>query len=104
MIYIEDVIREGIKRKASDIHLVKGMKPILRINKDLLILDEMTVLDVNDIENIYKYFLNDNPALNEEFNKKRKLDLNYEFEENRLRVNISNSMDFHIFTIRIIKW
>lgn len=103
MIYIEEVIREGIKRKASDIHLVKGMKPILRVNKDLLILDNMTVLEVNDIENIYKYFLKDNPELNEEFNKKRKLDLNYEFEDNRLRVNISNAMDFHIFTIRIVR-
>lgn len=103
MINIESIISEGIKRKASDIHLVKGMRPILRINKDLKILDEISIIDEKDIEYIYTYFTKNSEALNEEFNQKRKLDLNYEFMDNRLRVNISNSMDFHIFTIRIIK-
>ena len=26
MVYIEDILREGLNREASDIHLVKGQK------------------------------------------------------------------------------
>lgn len=103
MVDIEAIIYEGIQRKASDIHILKGMKPIFRVNKDLENLEEMQPLTSEDIEYIYRYFVKDKYELEEEFKEKRRLDLNYEFMDNRLRVNISNSMDSHIFTIRIIK-
>ena len=103
MIDIEKVINIGIQKNASDIHIVKGMNPILRVNKDLQKLEEVGRIEANDIGNVYNYFTRGNDFLNEEFNKKKKLDLNYEFIDNRLRVNISNSMNSHTFTIRIIK-
>ena len=103
MVDIEKIICTGIQRNASDIHIVKGMKPIFRVNKDLQPFEESDILTFEDVEVIYKYFIKDNKALDEEFIKKRKLDMNYEFMDSRLRVNISNSMDSHVFTIRIIK-
>ena len=36
MINIDKVIREAIKRDASDIHLLCGIKPMLRIARDLV--------------------------------------------------------------------
>ena len=36
MIDIEKVLNEAIKKDASDIHLIAGNKPILRIRRDLL--------------------------------------------------------------------
>lgn len=100
---IEKILCEGINRGASDIHLVKGMNPILRINKDLIRLESEPQLTICDIECIYRYFIKDDENLNNLFQKEKKLDLHYEFEDNRLRVNISTSMDSYIFTIRIIK-
>ena len=40
MINIDKVIREAIKRDASDIHLLCGIKPMLRIARDLVPYDE----------------------------------------------------------------
>ena len=100
---IESILNEGINRGASDIHLVKGMNPIFRINKDLVKSDNSDKLTSYDIEYIYRYFIKDDENLNLLFKKEKKLDLHYEFENNRLRVNISTSMDSYIFTIRIIK-
>lgn len=103
MIEIEKILFEGIERKASDIHLVKGIKPMFRVNKELIPMENAKFLEECDMESIYKYFINGSKDLDDEFVMKRKLDLNHEFLNNRLRVNVSNSMDSHIFTIRIIK-
>lgn len=100
---IEKILCEGINRGASDIHLVKGMNPILRINKDLIRLESESQLTTCDIECIYRYFIKDDERLNNLFKKEKKLDINCDFENNRLRVNISTSMDAYVFTIRIIK-
>ena len=100
---IEKILYDGISRGASDIHLVKGMFPILRINKDLIRLEEEEELGEYDMEYAYRYFIKDNERLNELFKREKKLDINYDFANNRLRVNISTSMDSYVFTIRIIK-
>ena len=36
MILIENIIQEAIDRKASDIHLLNGLRPILRVSRDLI--------------------------------------------------------------------
>lgn len=100
---IESIIREGISKGASDIHLVKGHLPLYRINKELVPMEGAEKLSQFDIEYIYRYFIKDDDNINETFKKERKIDINYEYENNRLRVNISSSLDSYIFTIRIIK-
>ena len=100
---IEKILYEGINKGASDIHLIKDMYPTLRINKDLKRINDSGKLTSYDIEYIYRYFIKDDETLNELFRKEKKLDINYDFEGNRLRVNISTAMDSYIFTIRIIK-
>lgn len=100
---IESVIKEGISKGASDIHLVKGHLPLFRINKELVPMSDVEKLSQFDIEYIYRYFIKDDENMNDTFKREKKLDINYEFENNRLRVNISSSLDSYIFTIRIIK-
>ncbi len=100
---IENILYEGINRGASDIHLVEGLQPVLRINKDLITLDNMDKLSSFDMEYMYRFFIKDNENLNELYKKENKLDINFDFENNRLRVNISKSMNCYTFTIRIIK-
>ena len=55
---IESIIKEGISKGASDIHLVKGHLPLFRINKELVPMSNAEKLSQFDIEYIYRYFIN----------------------------------------------
>ena len=82
MINIDKVIREAIKRDASDIHLLCGIKPMLRIARDLVPYDEECEdLSQEDMVDIYDYFIKGNvdkiiesynPLIKIEYLKKRK--------------------------------
>lgn len=103
MINIEDVIAQAISRKASDIHLTLGVKPIYRINRELVEMNNSGVITDGDLFEVYNYFVKGNEGLEETFEKNKRLDLNFEFNGARLRVNISLSNGLPIFTARTIK-
>lgn len=100
---IERILDEGINRGASDIHLIKGNLPLLRINKELVPVENSDILSQFDIEYAFRYFTNEDERLVENYKREKKLDINFEYNGNRLRVNISSSLDSYVFTIRIIK-
>ena len=102
MIDIDNILRIAIDKEASDVHLVRRLKPIIRVNRELIRLEEHDVLTVEDIYEIYEHFVN-NSELDETFKKDKRLDINYEVYDMRLRVNVSMSNGYPIFTIRIIK-
>ncbi len=102
MIDIDNILRIAIDREASDVHLVRRLKPIIRVNRELIRLEEHDVLTDEDIYEIYEHFVN-NSELDETFKKDKRLDINYEVYDMRLRVNVSMSNGYPIFTIRIIK-
>ena len=98
MINIDKVIREAIKRDASDIHLLCGIKPMLRIARDLVPYDEECEdLSQEDMVDIYDYFIKGNVDKDRVFKETKKLDSSFEFEGLRLRVNISLSGDIPTF-------
>ena len=103
MVLIERIIDEAIKKDASDIHLINGMRPILRVAKALIELKEFPALDEDDLYGIYDYIVKGNVQTNEEYIEKRKLDLSLVFNRTRLRVNGSFADEVPIFTMRIIK-
>lgn len=102
MVDIDNILRIAIDREASDVHLVRRLKPIIRVNRELIRLEEHDVLTDEDIYEIYEHFVN-NSELDETFKKDKRLDINYEVYDMRLRVNVSMSNGYPIFTIRIIK-
>ena len=102
MIDIDDILKIAIDKEASDVHLVRKLKPIIRVNRELIRLEEHDVLTDEDIYEIYEHFVN-NSELDETFKKDKRLDINYEVYDMRLRVNVSMSNGYPIFTIRIIK-
>ena len=102
MVFIEDVIQEAIKKGASDIHLMKGQKPHIRVKKDLKRLDHYSVVEDEDVFEFLRFLFQDNEKLNEIFYKEKFIDFNYNYHGTRLRVNISKSMNSDIFTLRII--
>ena len=100
---LDKVLDAAIDRDASDVHLICGNKPMLRISRDLLPIEEMDVLTPDDMNEMYDYLVRGNVDKDEVFNSTRKLDTSYEHRGVRLRVNISLSDDIPLCTLRVIK-
>jgi twitching motility protein PilT len=103
MLLIESIIKVAIKKDASDIHLIKGLKPILRIKRSLVEISEMNVLEEGDLYDIYDYIVRGSLEKDSIYKKERKLDTSLVYDNIRLRVNCSFSDDVPICTMRIIK-
>jgi twitching motility protein PilT len=103
MLLIETIIDEAMKRDASDIHLIKGLKPILRIRRALVEIPEVQVLEESDLYDIYDYIVKGNIEKDNQYKNKRKLDTSLVYRDIRLRVNYSFSDDAPLCTMRLIK-
>ena len=103
MVQIEKILDEAIKRDASDIHLICGIKPMLRIIRDLIPVEDADVLAEDDMTEIYDYFIRGNIERDRVFAETRKIDMSYEYGNIRLRINVSSEEDIPIFTLRLIK-
>ena len=100
---IEEVLREGINSGASDVHLVKGNRPLFRINRELIEMQQSEPLTRENMDEIYVYFTKENREYDEVYEKEKRLDINFEIDDTRLRVNISLSDGIPTFTARIIR-
>ena len=103
MININKVLDIAIKNDASDVHLIKDLKPIMRISRELVEIEEEEVLGESDLYDAYDFFVRGNIDKDEIYKEVKRLDTSYEYGDVRLRVNISSADDMPIFTLRIIK-
>ena len=103
MLQMEKVLDMAIKEGASDIHLINGIKPMLRIARDLVEIDEMEELTEEDMLEMYDFFIRGNVENDTIFKNERKLDTSYEYNKIRLRVNLSLSENVPVATLRLIK-
>ena len=103
MINMDKILDIAIEQDASDVHLIEGNKPILRISRQLKAIEEMEVLTSDDMNQMYDYLVRGNVDKDDVFNTTRKLDTSYEYKGIRLRVNISLSDDIPLCTLRLIK-
>lgn len=103
MIGIEKILKQAKEKDASDVHLICGLKPILRIRRELITIEEQEILTESDMYEIYDYFVRGNVDKDEVYRKTRRLDASYEFEDIRLRINISYACDLPVITLRLIK-
>lgn len=97
------ILDEAIEKDASDIHLIIGNKPILRISRKLCEVDDSKELTADDMNEIFDYLVKGNLDKIETFEQKRKVDMSMEYGKIRLRVNISSADDVPICTLRLIK-
>ena len=97
MVNMDEILELVVKKDASDVHLICGNKPVLTV------VDEMEVLTPEDMNEIYDYLIRGNLDKDSVFRETRKLDTSYEFKNVRFRVNISNSFDIPVYTLRLIK-
>ena len=103
MVQIERILDEAIKRDASDVHLICGIQPTLRIIRDLVPVTNSSILTEDDMTEIYDYFIGGNLERDRVFDETRKIDMSYEYGDIRLRVNVSVQDDIPLFTLRLIK-
>ena len=103
MLQMEKILDEAIKKGASDIHLIGNHQPVIRVSRDLQHIEDMEVLTEDDMWEMYDFFIRGNLEKDEMFKKTRKLDTSYEYNDVRLRVNISLADDIPVATLRIIK-
>ncbi len=103
MIDMNKILDIAIAKEASDIHLIPGNKPMLRIARRLEPIENARELTESDMMEIYDYLVKGNLDADEEYRKNRRLDTSYEHAGLRFRVNISYTNDVPIATLRIIK-
>lgn len=103
MIPIEKIFDYAIKKDASDIHFICNNRPMLRIVRDLVEVEETEVLTPEDMNEIYDYLVRGNIDKDTVYNQTKKLDTSMEYGGKRFRVNISSEDDIPLFTLRIIK-
>ena len=103
MINMDRVLKIAKEKDASDVHLIYGLKPMLRIARQLVAIEETYELSVEDLNEIYDYFVRGNLEKDEMYKETKRLDCSFEFEDIRLRVNVSHSDEIPTFTLRLIK-
>lgn len=100
---MEKILDEAMERDASDVHLICNNKPMLRIMRDLVPIENSEVLTPEDMSEMYDFLVKGNIDKDSVYNETRKLDMSYEYKGIRLRVNISSSDDIPLCTLRLIK-
>lgn len=103
MIQIEDIMEIAKERDASDIHLISGLRPMIRIARRLEEIEQYDELTDEDMIEIYDSLIKGNIDKDEVFKNTKKLDSSYEYSNIRYRVNISLANEVPIFTLRLIK-
>ena len=103
MVDINRVLKYAKDSDASDVHLVPGRRPTVRIARELREIEVEEVLTESDMYEIYDYFIRGNVDRDEIYSQTRQLDISHVFDDIRLRVNISSFDEIPIFTLRLIK-
>ena len=103
MIDMDKILEMAMEKDASDVHLICGNKPMLRIMRDLIPIETMDVLEPEDMSEMYDYLVKGNVDKDEIYERTKKLDMSYQFKDIRLRVNISLSDEIPVCTMRLIK-
>lgn len=100
MIDIKLLLKEVISKNASDLHLIVGYYPTIRINNKLLYLREFGVITAQDSSELPKQLLNQHqyPL----FMENKEIDFTYLFEDVRFRVNLYNATNTCAASLRFI--
>lgn len=85
MLNIKDILTESINRNASDLHLLAGYYPTIRINTKLFSLKTTEMISPEISEHLIQSILS--PEQKEDFVTNKEVDISYELGKTRFRVN-----------------
>lgn len=83
---LKDLFKLALEKKASDLHLIVGLRPLLRINGELAYIEDTKEINRKDMEQMAFGILN--PKQKEKFLATRELDIGYNSDNNRYRINL----------------
>lgn len=84
---IDEIFKLAVKQKASDVHIISGMRPILRIDGELVALETYPILSAKDSEAMCHALVTEKQWT--AFVEDRELDISYEIPKvSRYRVNL----------------
>src|ERR1700690_3405497 len=90
-----------LERNGSDLHLVTGEPPIIRIDGQLLRLDEYQVMNLESLQGILDVLLTKEQK--EVFTRNMDVDLSYSFKDNaRFRINAYRQKGLLAMAFRLI--
>lgn len=90
-----------IDRNASDLHLVTGFRPQLRVYSELVPIEGTAVLAPGDVDNLFVPILT--PQQRKIFDQEMELDLGYEFDgKARFRINLYRQKGHSAAALRLI--
>ena len=79
MVDVDDILRTAIEKDASDVHLISGIRPMLRIARHLTPYEGCDNLTPEDMADIYDYFIRGNIDKDAVFTQTKKLDSSFEY-------------------------
>ncbi|MDD5032306.1 MAG: type IV pilus twitching motility protein PilT [Patescibacteria group bacterium] len=84
---IKELLRKAVEEKASDLHLVVGLPPILRLDGELVPIKKENVLLQKEVEQMAFSLLSETQK--EKFVRKKDLDLGFSLDDkSRFRINL----------------
>ena len=83
---IKELFTIAVEKKASDLHLVVGLQPALRIDGDLIYIEDKKAISVKEMEALVYSMLDEDKK--ERFLAAKELDISYAIDDYRYRVNL----------------
>lgn len=96
---VQELLKEAIKKDASDIHLTYGLPPILRVNGEISQLSNYDVLSKEALERAAQELLGSNY---DKFEKNKSCDSSFGIEQSRFRVHAFKQKGLTAIAIRLI--
>lgn len=100
MFSIQLLLKETHLRSASDLHILEGYYPTIRINNRLLYLREFGIVRKEDVETLPRVLLNN--IQQQMFAENKEIDFSYLYEKIRFRVNLYQTMGSTAASFRLI--
>ncbi|MFH1997122.1 MAG: type IV pilus twitching motility protein PilT [Patescibacteria group bacterium] len=98
---IKEILQIAVQKKASDLHLIVGLSPILRIDGNLIAIKNYKKLAKKDLEQMALSLLNDGQK--KKFVANRNLDFSFSLENKaRFRINLHYEKNNIGLTARVI--
>lgn len=98
---IDELLRSATKKGASDLHLVIGQKPIIRVNGILSPLEKTNAITPAEMQNLVFAIISQEQK--QKFLKEKELDVSYEIKNlARFRINLHFEKNFMGLVARVI--
>jgi len=97
-----EILSKAKESAASDIHIKVGSKPFFRSHKHLYKEETLPEITENDMYNIVKELTTRYPNKLTEFQEKGEVDISYETEFSRYRVNIYKQKGYTAIALRVL--